>query len=324
MILSNVKKDEEVLVPAISLIATINPVLYLGAIPIFLDCEQNSPNIDLKKLLNFLNNNTYTNNKKTINKKTKRIIKAVMFTHVFGVPLDLNKIRKILKLKNIKLIEDAAEALGSYTGKKQHCGTQGDYGVLSFNANKIITTAGGGALLLKNKKDYNRAKIIIAQGKTDNVFFQHQEMGFNYGLSNINAGIGLGQLSVIKNRITKKKKIHTLYQKSFANEKNIKFMYHKDKSRTNYWLNSIILKKSNYKILTKIIKKINSQGIQVRPLWYPCHKQPFLKKYQSSSTYNADKIFKKIICLPSSHFLKPMDVKYISRKVINIINQEIN
>ena len=216
LILSNVKKDEEVLVPAISFIATINPVLYLGAIPIFLDCEQNSPNIDLKKLLNFLNNNTYTINKKTINKKTKRIIKAVMFTHVFGVPLDLNKIRKILKLKNIKLIEDAAEALGSYTEKKQHCGTQGDYGVLSFNANKIITTAGGGALLLKNKKDYNRAKIIIAQGKTDNVFFQHQEMGFNYGLSNINAGIGLGQLSVIKNRITKKKKnSHTLSKKFF-------------------------------------------------------------------------------------------------------------
>ena len=323
LILSNVKQNEEVLVPAISFIATVNVVLYLKAIPVFFDCEKDNPNVDLLKLMEFLENNTYTVNKKTVNKKTKRVIKAIILTHVFGLPIGMEKLKKVLAMKNIKLIEDAAEALGSYTGKNHHCGTQGDYGILSFNANKIITTAGGGALLLKKKKDLNRAKVIIAQGKIDNIFFYHKELGFNYGMSNISAGIGLGQFSSLNERIKRKKIIHQIYKKSFENEKKFKFVYHNKNLKTNYWLNYIVLKKSNYKILKSIIKKINSIGIQVRPLWYPCQKQVFLKKYQSYKVYNAEQIFKKVMCLPSTHLLKPDEIRHISKKIITIINKEI-
>ena len=303
LLLSGIKNDDEVLVPTTTFIATANAILYLGGRPIFFDNKKSGLNGDINKIITFLKNNSYTTNKGTFNKKTKKQIKALIYTHVFGNPEDLDKLKKILKRKKIKLIEDAAEALGSFNSKGYHSGTQGDFGILSFNTNKIITTSAGGALILKRIKDYNRAKILISQGKLNSLFFIHKEMGFNYGMTNINASIGLGQLKDIKLIIRKKKKIHKAYIENFKNEKNILVSRFYENSNPNFWLNSIYLTKCNYKKLKQIIKKINKLGIQVRPLWFPCHKQSYLKKYQTYKIFNSNKFSEKIICIPSSHFL---------------------
>jgi perosamine synthetase len=323
LVLSNVKADDEVLVPTITFIATINAVLYVNAKPVFFDCEKNNPNIDVDKLIFFLKNNTYSNNNGTYNKKTKRKISAVILTHVFGNPVDLNKIKLLLKKKKIKLIEDAAEAFGSYSYDGKHCGTHGDFSALSFNANKIITTAAGGAVICKNIKNYKKLKMLATQSKKDPIFFIHNEMGFNYSLSNIQSAIGLSQLISVKSIILKKKKIYLNYKKNFDSQKNFNFLKIKNKALSNHWLNCIILNKSNYNLLSRIVTKLNDNNVQVRPLWYPCHKQEYLKKFQKYQIKNANKIYKSLICLPSSSFLSKHDINYISNKVIEVINSEI-
>jgi perosamine synthetase len=323
LVLSNVKANEEVLVPTITFIATINAVLYVNAKPVFFDCEKNNPNIDVNKLIFFLKNKTFSNNNGTFNKKTKRKISAVILTHVFGNPVDLHKIKLLLKKKNIKLIEDAAEALGSYFHDGKHCGTIGDFSALSFNANKIITTAAGGAVICKNVKDYKRLKMLATQSKKDPIFFKHNEMGFNYSLSNIQSAIGLSQLILIKSIILKKKKIYLKYKKNFKLQKKFNFLKTEKRFSSNHWLNCIILNTSNYNLLSRIISKLNANYIQARPLWYPCHKQEYLKKFQKYEIKNANKIYKSLICLPSSYFLNIKDINHISNEVIKVINSEI-
>ena len=210
LVLSNITNKDEVLVPTVTFIATVNVILYLGASPIFIDNNSSNLNCDVKKILEFLKNNTFSKNRSTFNKKTKKRIKALIYTHVFGNISDLSILKSELKKRNIKFIEDAAEAVGSFYKNNKHAGTQGDYGVLSFNTNKIITTSAGGALMLKSGNDYNRANKLIAQGKSNSQLFIHKELGYNYGMTNINASIGLGQLKDIKNIIKKKINSQTL------------------------------------------------------------------------------------------------------------------
>ncbi len=319
LILSNVKNDDEVLVSSVTFIASVNVILYLGARPIFFDSSEKSLNGDINKILTFIKEETFSTRKGTFNKKTKKRIKALIFTHVFGNISDLSFLRNKLKKKKIKLIEDAAEAVGSFLKNKTHAGTQGDYGVLSFNTNKIITTSSGGAILLKSMQDYKRAQILISQGKSDNLFFIHEEMGFNYGMSNINAGIGLGQIRNLKKIIELKKKIHERYHKNFKDNDKITFLNFEKKTNPNFWLNSLFLKNYDYSKLKKIIKTLNSQGIQVRPLWFPCHKQSFLKKFQRYSLINVNEYHKKVLCLPSSFFLKMKEIDYISNLIKKIV-----
>ena len=323
LVLSNITNKDEVLVPTVTFIATVNVILYLGASPIFIDNNSSNLNCDVKKILEFLKNNTNSKNRSTFNKKTKKRIKALIYTHVFGNISDLSILKSELKKRNIKFIEDAAEAVGSFYKNNKHAGTQGDYGVLSFNTNKIITTSAGGALMLKSDNDYNRANKLIAQGKSNSQLFIHKELGYNYGMTNINASIGLGQLKDIKNIIKKKKSIHKLYQGNFQNYKNIKLIKFNSDTKPNYWLNSLELTNCNYVTLKKIIKNLNNLGIQVRPLWYPCHKQNYLRKYEKYNIINADCSYKKILCIPSSYFLKKKHIKYISKSIKNVVKKEI-
>ena len=176
LILSNVKKKTEVMVPTMSFIATINVVLYLGCHPIFFDCQKNNPNLDIFKVIQFLKKNTFRKNGNTYNKKTKKKISAIILTHVFGNVLEFNDLKIICRKYNIKIIEDAAEALGSKFNNESHAGTQADFGILSFNINKIITSSGGGAIFIKGKKDFLRAKLLIKQSKFNDIFFTIQKL----------------------------------------------------------------------------------------------------------------------------------------------------
>ena len=206
LVSDGVKFDDEVIVPSVTFIATVNTILYCGARPVFMDCDE-SLCVDSNKLLEFLKKNTYSIKKNTYNINTKKKISAVMVTHVFGNLVNLKEVAKECKKKNIKLIEDAAESLGScYSNQNIHSGTIGDYGVLSFNVNKIITAGAGGAILFKNTSDKIKIKRLISQGKTNNLLFKHKLLGYNYGMPNTSAAIGSAQLENIKYILAKKKK----------------------------------------------------------------------------------------------------------------------
>jgi len=315
--LSNVKEGDEVIVPSITFISTINSVLYNNASPIFMDCDEYL-NIDIKKLIFFLKKNTFKKKNFTFNKKTKKRISAILVTHVFGDLVNIDPLIKLCKKLKIKLIEDAAEAFGSSYKKKIHAGTKGDFGILSFNVNKIITTGSGGAILIKNKNDFIRAKRLVNQSKIDSIFFVHNEVGFNYGMSNIHAALGVSQIKKINIILKKKKNIHLYYKKKFSNYKNIKFMFTNKNSFSNNWLSTILVKTKNYIEFKKKINLLIKMGIDVRPLWLPCHLQSYLKKYQKYKIIKANNFYKKVVCLPSSYFLKEKDLNNITSKIIHV------
>ena len=322
LILAGVGHDDEVIVPSISFIATVNVVLYCGANPIFMDCDE-SLCVDIDKLLDFLRYNTYSIKKNTYNKKTKKRISAILITNVFGNLINLNKLVKVCKLKTIKLIEDAAESLGSYySNKNRHSGTIGDYGTLSFNVNKIITTGAGGAILFKKISEKKKIKRLISQGKTDNILFKHKLLGYNYGMPNISAAIGSAQIENIEHILAKKKKINSYYNKFFSVTKNIEIIQLKYNQNQNNWLNAITIKKINYLKFKRNINQLIKMGIDVRPVWYPCHLQDYLKRYEKYKIGLANKVYKNTLCLPSSYFLKKDDLSHICKKILDVFKQK--
>ena len=225
--LSDVKRGEEVIVPTITYIATINAVSYMGANPIFMDTESDL-NISVEKINKFFNEETITNKKGTFNKKSKKKISALIVVHTFGNAVDIKSLIKVCKKKKVKIIEDAAESLGTYYTKKylqkKHTGTVGDYGCLSFNGNKIITTGGGGALLTDESKKYLLGNYLCDQAKDDVVFSIHNDVGYNYKLSNIQSALGCAQLKKLKSYIKKKKIIHENYCKLFEGSKKFSIL----------------------------------------------------------------------------------------------------
>ena len=322
LILAGVKPGNEVIVPTITFIATVNAVLYCSANPIFMDCDQ-TLNTDIDKILNFLRLNTYFSKKITYNKKTKKKISAIVFTSVFGNLANLKNLHKECKKKNIKLIEDSAESLGSIClENNKHSGINCDYGTLSFNVNKIITTGAGGAILFRNQKEKKKIKKLISQGKSDNLLFKHDLLGYNYGMPNINAAIGCAQLENINNILIKKKNINLYYKKFFSKIKNIRLIQTLNEQNQNYWLNAIKFQKIDYSSFKKNINLLISLGIDVRPLWYPCHKQAHLKKYEVYDIKYANNVYKNILCLPSSYFLKNNDLSNICNIILNVFEKK--
>jgi len=321
--LAGVKKDDEVIVPTITFIATVNSVLYNNASPIFMDCDEYL-NIDVIKVLDYLKKKTYIKNGFTYNKRTKKRISAILVTHVFGNLVDLEKIIDECILRKITIIEDASEALGCYylkgNLKNLHAGTISNYGVLSFNVNKIITTGGGGALILKKKSDKEKAKKLCNQSKIDDIFFLHNDLGFNYGMQNINAGIGLGQIKRLNTILRLKKNIHEEYSKLFFYNEKIKIIHPPHYTKSNYWLNLIAVNTKNYSEFKKKILKLIKSGISVRPVWKPCHLQSYLKKYETYKMELSNKLYKKILCVPSSYNLKLNEIRIIAKKIIDEFN----
>ena len=318
---SGLEKDEEVLVPTITFIATINAIIYNKAAPVFLDIG-NDLNISLNKTLSFLENETYKKNGFTFNKRSKKKIRALIIVHVFGNAVDLKKIQKVCKERNIKIIEDAAESLGTYYKKNylggKHTGTIGDVGCISFNGNKIISTGGGGAIISNSSSLIKNAKYLSNQAKDNKVFFIHNEVGYNYSLSNIHAAIGCAQFNKLKGHLLKKKQIHIIYEKLF-NKFRSKITLIKTNffCTSNYWLNVIKIKNLNKINQKKIISKLQQKKITLRPIWLPNHRQKQFKKYQKYEISNADIAVNTHLCLPSSPNLKRSDQEKIVKLIIN-------
>ena len=290
--LVGVNANDEVLVPSFSFVSTANSILYCGANPHFVDIEESSLGIDGHKLYIYL--------KSLTNKKTGRIIKAIMPVHVFGHAVNMKNIIKISKKFNIKIVEDAAEALGSYYNNK-HLGTFGDVGVLSFNGNKIITTGAGGAIITNNKKLGKKAKHLVSNSKIKHPWdYNHDQIGYNYRMASLNAALGCAQIIKIKEFLKKKRNIYKKYKKTLKVFNNSFFVMDEPKnSRSNYWLNAIILKKNSKNLKNKILKIAHKKHLKLRPIWKPINNFNHFKNFPKMKLKNVNKLKNRIINLPS-------------------------
>tara|TARA_B100000029_G_scaffold512122_1_gene607972 strand:- start:1162 stop:2346 length:1185 start_codon:yes stop_codon:yes gene_type:complete len=330
--LLGINSGDEVIVPSMTFIAPVNAISYNNAKPIFMD-NNDHYTIDTNKTLEFLEKKTRIikkNNKIiTINKKTGKRIIALIAVHLFGNVADIDKLLKICRKKNISLIEDAAESVGSFYSygkyKNKHTGTIGKIGCLSFNGNKIITSGGGGMILTNDFKIAKRAKYLTTQAKDDNINYIHNEIGYNFRLTNLQAAVGLAQLESLSSYIRKKKKIHKIYKNKINKIVGLKISEVSNLNKCNYWLNIIEFKKKvSRKKFFKIIKYLKKNNIQARPIWYPNHLQ---KKYKNCQKYrldNIEKIYQNRLCIPSSSQLTKNEQNFVCNKIRNAYEKFIN
>lgn len=291
LIMLGVKAGDEVLCQSMTFAASANPIAYLGAIPVFIDSEKLTYNLSPYFL------------EEAIKERISRgkIPKAIIAVHLYGMPCRIEEIQKISKEYNIPLIEDSAEALGSkYRGQK--CGTFGDYGVLSFNGNKIITSSGGGALIAPSLEKKHKAVFLATQARDNAPHYQHSEIGFNYRLSNISAGIGRGQMEILDHHVNLRRKMNQFYVKLFKSVPGVEvFSEPSDDYFSNHWLSVISVDESKTGGISREDLRLflEKENIESRPLWKPMHLQPVFKECPFYGNGVAEKLFEKGLCLPS-------------------------
>ncbi|SUY32567.1 spore coat polysaccharide biosynthesis protein [Clostridium perfringens] len=306
-----VKKGDKVFCSSLTFAASCNPIIYEGGIPVFIDSEPESHNmspIALEKAF------------KAYEEKGE-MPKAVIVVNLYGQSADMDKIMEICKKYNVPIIEDAAESLGA-TYKGKHSGTFGEYGIYSFNGNKIITTSGGGMLVSNNEEGIAKVRFWSTQARDKARHYEHTELGYNYRMSNIVAGIGRGQLRVLEDRIAKKKEIFETYKEAFKDIEDIEMMPVCEYGEPNYWLTTITLNENSKVKPLDIILALEKENIESRPIWKPMHIQPYYKEYDFYS-HNEDEIsvsediFNRGVCLPSDTKM----TKEEQERIIKIIKE---
>ena len=297
LILAGVEQNDEVITQPLNFIATCNAISYCKAKPIFIDVDRDTMGLSPDSLKLFLKKNTIIKNKKCINKKTNRTIKACVPMHTYGHPCRIDEIKKILKKNHIFLIEDAAESLGSFY-KNKHTGTFGQLGVISFNGNKIVTAGGGGCIITNNKILAKKAKHITTTAKIPHQWdFNHDMIGYNYRMPNLNAALLVAQLENLDNFIIDKRNLAKEYENFFKNL-DIGFFKEPKDSKSNYWLNCIILKNKNQR--NKFLECSNTAGIMTRPIWVLMNKLTMFKDSQSGVLKNSEWLYDHVVNIPSS------------------------
>ena len=291
LILLGVKAGDEVLCQSMTFSASANPILYLGATPVFIDSETETWNLCPLALEEAIKDRIAKGNKP----------KAIIAVHLYGVPYQVEAIKAISDKYNIPVLEDSAEALGSsYKGQK--CGTFGDIGVLSFNGNKIITTSGGGAIVTQSKELKDRAVFFATQSRDDAPHYQHSEIGYNYRMSNICAGIGRGQMEVLDAHVALRRKMHEFYVDLFKDIEAVTvFTVPNTDYFANYWLSAILIEPNKAKGIDREALRLafEAANIESRPLWKPMHLQPIFEHYPYYGSNVAETLFEKGLCLPS-------------------------
>ena len=298
--LSEVSQDDEVLIPALTFVATANSVTYCNAVPHFVDIEEKTLGIDANKLRQYLADITEQKSGQCVNKKTGRIIRALVPMHTFGHPSDLEGLISVCQEFNLNMVEDAAEAIGSYY-KGQHVGTFGLFGTLSFNGNKTITTGGGGAILTNNENLAKKAKHLTTTAKISHKWeFRHDDIGFNYRMPNINAALGCAQLEQLDSKLISKRNLFRLYSAVFDQVSGIKIFQEPENCKSNYWLQTLILEENESGNLQKILEATNESQIMTRPSWVLLNELiPFLD-CPSMDLVVAKSLSIRIINIPSS------------------------
>jgi len=291
-------KDDDVLASTFTFIGSINAIIYQGANPVFIDSDKESWNISPSLLNKYL---------LECDKKPK----ALILTHLYGMSADIGKIAEICKLHGVYLIEDAAESLGA-TFNAKHTGTFGDFGVYSFNGNKILTTSGGGMLVSDNEEWIDKAKFYSTQAKEPFIYYEHNEYGYNYRMSNVLAAIGVAQMEVIEDRVLKKREIYEWYKEYLGDIQEISFMPELENSRGNRWLTALAFEKTGFNDVMKALEEIN---VESRPLWKPMHMQPLFKDAKTYLDGTSEELFSKGLCLASSTTMTKDDVKMICKVI---------
>ncbi|KGX86301.1 LegC family aminotransferase [Pontibacillus litoralis] len=302
--LSDVGPNDEVIVPSLTFIAAVNPVTYCGADPVFMDCDD-TLNMDTDKLIRFVEQECKVDNGQLINRKTGKGIKAILVVHIFGNLLDMERVMNVAQKYNIKVIEDATESLGSYYTdgkyKGKYAGTVGDFGVYSFNGNKIITTGGGGMLVGANQNLMDKAKYLSTQAKDDGLYYTHNEVGYNYRMTNVQAAIGLAQLEQLEQFIAVKERNYYLYQEKIQDIPGLRLLEFNYSTRPNYWFYSLIVDGKAYGIKRdELITSLHNKGIQTRPIWGLIHQQKPYKNNQAYQIEKANYYVENVINIPCS------------------------
>uniref|UniRef100_UPI00054B6D13 DegT/DnrJ/EryC1/StrS family aminotransferase n=1 Tax=Flavobacterium psychrophilum TaxID=96345 RepID=UPI00054B6D13 len=307
LILLGVKPQDEVICQSMTFSASANPIMYLGATPIFIDSELDTWNmcpIALEEAI-----------KDSISKGKKP--KAIISVHLYGMPYKIDDVKAISQKYDIPVLEDSAEALGSsYKGQK--CGTFGDISVLSFNGNKIITTSGGGALLARNKATKDKAVFLATQARDNAPHYQHSEVGYNYRMSNICAGIGRGQMQVLDQHVGFRRDMHQLYVGFFATIDGVTVLTEPNPDYySNHWLSAIVINpdKTNGKTREDLRLALEKANIESRPLWKPMHLQPVFESYPYYGTQVSEQLFANGLCLPSGSNLTNEEKKRIFAEI---------
>lgn len=298
LILLGVKNGDEVICQSKTFSASANPITYLGAIPIFVDSEKDTWNLCPEQLELAV--------KDRISKGKKP--KAIIAVHLYGMPYKVDEIREVADKYEIPILEDSAESLGStYKGVK--CGTFGDIAILSFNGNKIITTSGGGALVTNSKAVKDKAVFLSTQARDNAPHYQHSEIGYNYRMSNIVAGIGRGQMTILDNHVKQRRLNHMFYMNAFDGIEEIRFLEEPSQMYSNRWLTTIQL--PSYSIREGLREFLLKDNIESRPLWKPMHLQPIFKDSPAFINGISEDLFKKGLCLPSGSNLTEDDLNRV-------------
>lgn len=308
-----VTQGDEVICQSFTFAASANPVIYQGATPVFVDSEPDTWNmcpialeeaiLDRKKI-------------------TGRYPKAIIPVHLYGMPAKMNEITAIADKYGIPILEDAAEALGScYYGK--YCGTLGNYGVLSFNGNKIITTSGGGALICPTEDDDKRIKFLATQARENMPYYYHKEIGYNYRLSNISAGIGCGQMQVLDKHVARRREIHALYTELLDGFDGLHIKQNPTSDfDSNFWLTTITFDKESGLEPEDMRQALEAENIESRWLWRPMHMQPVYKDAPYYGGDCAESLFNSGLCLPSGSILTDDDIHRTAQAVINFVSSK--
>lgn len=312
LVILDVQRGDEVVCQSFTFAASANPITYLGATPVFVDSEDQTWNMSPKYLEMAIEDRITQTGKKP---------KAIIVVHLYGMPAEMDAIMDISNKYNIPVIEDAAEALGSeYKGVK--CGTIGQYGILSFNGNKIITTSGGGALVCPSKESASRIMFYATQARDNAPHYEHTHIGYNYRMSNICAGIGRGQMTVLNEFVARRRAIHQIYKKELSNIKGLT-VFENDLNgyNSNYWLTTILVDPALTGGVTRedIRLACDAANIETRPLWKPMHLQPVFAKAPFYGDGTSEKLFNDGLCLPSGTSLTDKQIEY----VISIIKSKL-
>lgn len=298
--MAGVSPGDMVITQALTFVATCNALYHMGSEPIFIDVSMKSLGLCPKAVRLYLEENAQLTEHECRHKETLQRIKAIVPMHTFGHPVELDELKQICSDWNISLVEDAAESLGSYY-KGVHTGTFGDYGALSFNGNKIITTGGGGMVLCSSKEFGEKAKHVTTTAKVSHPYeFYHDEPGFNYRMPNINAALGCAQMEVIESYLKKKRHLANQY-KDFFEGSEYKFVSEPEYAKSNYWLNAIICPDATSR--NSFLTETNEQGVMTRPIWKLMHKLPMFKNAKRGELKNSEFIESHLINLPSSPVL---------------------
>jgi len=306
-----VGQDDEVLVTSLTFSASVNPIVYQKAIPVFIDSEEKTWNmcpVMLRKAIE---------DRLSKGKKPKAIIPV----HLYGIVAEIDEILKIANEFEIPVIEDAAESLGSKFHNKQ-TGTFGDMGVFSFNGNKIITTSGGGALCSDNEQYIRNARFLATQARDNFPWYHHSHIGYNYRMSNVVAGIGRGQLSVLDERVLQRRKIFEFYKELFSQVQGISVSSEPENAFSNRWLSCILIhpEKTFGKTPAGLIEVLEKENIEARHIWKPMHTQPVFENYPAYMNGTSERIFEQGVCLPSGSAMTQKELARIEEVLRNYFN----